>query len=65
MMKIFSLFLFLLCSIECIMFPRLDLMTQNQFYIRYIVREIVKSRYENDVIIYKNIENFFDIFWTF
>ena len=50
----FSLFLFLLCSIECIMFPRLDLMTQNQFYTRYIVREFVKSRYENDVKIYTN-----------
>ena len=52
--KFFSLFLFLLCSIECIMFPRLDLMTQNQFYTRYIVREFVKSRYENDVKIYTN-----------
>ena len=61
----FSLFLFLLCSIECIMFPRLDLMTQNQFYTRYIVKTFVKYRYENDVIIYKNIEKFFDIFCTF
>ena len=61
----FSLFLFLLCSIERIMFPRLDLMTQNQFYTRYIVREFVKSRCDNDVIIYKNIEKIFDIFWTF
>ena len=63
----FSLFLFLLCSIECIMFPRLDLMTQNQFYTRYIVREFVKSRYENDVKIYSATQgrNFFQGFFCF
>ena len=49
MKNVFLLFLFLLCSIECIMFPRLDLEIQNQFYTRYIDGKFIKSRYENDV----------------
>ena len=55
--KFFSFFLFLLCSVDCIMLPRLDIVLENYFSIPYEVSKDIKSDCKVDVKMCRNHPN--------